>query len=202
MLHVFGVDIGHDGDGRGQAVEAAIGFVGLDHHPLTGTGAGVGSVSVDHAAIDDGWVEIARIQQRRHHGRGGGFAVGARDGHVGFQAHQLGQHLGAAHDRKALAAGLLQFGIALLDRGRDHHDARLADILGPLAFENARAQAFQPVGDLGFLRVGPLHVIAERHQHLGDARHADAADADEMDGAQFAGKFGGCVHGASSVTRS
>src|ERR1700685_2217168 len=34
------------------------------------------------------------------------------------------------------------------------------------------------VGALGL--VGALHRIAEVHHHLGDAAHADAADADEM----------------------
>ena len=34
--------------------------------------------------------------------------------------------------------------------------------------------------------VRALHGIAEIEQHFGDAGHADAADADEMDGAEFA----------------
>jgi len=43
----------------------------------------------------------------------------------------------------------------------------------------------QPL-DVGALRlVGTLHGIAEILQHLGDAAHADAADADEMDGADI-----------------
>jgi hypothetical protein len=33
--------------------------------------------------------------------------------------------------------------------------------------------------------VGPLHGVAEIVHHLGDARHADATDADEMDGAEL-----------------
>ncbi len=34
VFHVFGVDVGDDGDGRGQAVEGAVAFVGFDHHPF------------------------------------------------------------------------------------------------------------------------------------------------------------------------
>ncbi len=34
------------------------------------------------------------------------------------------------------------------------------------------------------LQVGPAHLVAEVHQHLGDAGHADAADADEVDVAE------------------
>src|SRR5262249_54956075 len=40
--------------------------------------------------------------------------------------------------------------------------------------------------------VGPLHAVAEIHQHLGDAAHADAADADEVDRADVARQFHGC----------
>ena len=45
------------------------------------------------------------------------------------------------------------------------------------------AQALD-VGALGDVRA--LHRIAEIDQHLGDAAHADAADADEMDRADVA----------------
>ena len=44
--------------------------------------------------------------------------------------------------------------------------------------------------DIGVLRgVGALHGVAEIEQHLGDAGHADAADADEMNGAEFLRKL-------------
>src|SRR6516162_744967 len=39
------------------------------------------------------------------------------------------------------------------------------------------SQAFD-IGVLGL--IGPLHRVTEVHQHLGEAAHADAADADEM----------------------
>ena len=35
--------------------------------------------------------------------------------------------------------------------------------------------------DIAFGDVGALHLVAELVHHLGDAGHADAADADEMD---------------------
>ena len=42
--------------------------------------------------------------------------------------------------------------------------------------------------DIGALGdVAALHRVAEIVQHLGDAGHADAADADEMDGADASG---------------
>ena len=92
-------------------------------------------------------------------------------------------------------------GLPFLMRGRDHHHRRLADVLGPLPLEEHGPQPHQPVGDLRRLRVRPLHPVAQRHQHLGDARHADPADADEMDRPQFQRKFRRRVHAASLAAR-
>ena len=96
------------------------------------------------------------------------------------EAHQLGQHLGAAHDRQQLLARRVQFGIGLLDRGRHDDDFGLAEVLGPVADEALDALFAQAlhIGAVGL--VGALHAVAEIAQHLGDAAHADAADADEM----------------------
>ena len=104
----------------------------------------------------------------------------AADGDRLAEAHQLGQHLGAAHDRQQLLARRLQFRIGLLDRGRDDDHLGVAEILGAVADEAFDALVAQPlhIGAVGL--VGALHAVAEIVQHLGDAAHADAADADEM----------------------
>jgi hypothetical protein len=44
---MLGVDIGDDGDGRGQAVEGAVRFVGLDHHPVALPHPRIGAVGMD-----------------------------------------------------------------------------------------------------------------------------------------------------------
>ena len=62
--------------------------------------------------------------------------------------------------------------------------------------------------DIGAIRgIRTLNAIAERIEHLGDSRHADAADADEMDGAEFARQlhasngflFGASRHGEDEI---
>jgi hypothetical protein len=85
---------------------------------------------MDHAAVDHRGVEAALVQQRRHHRRRRGLAMRAGDGDVRPQPHQFGQHLGPAHHRQLAPPRLFQFRVARLDRGRDHHDRRLADVLG------------------------------------------------------------------------
>ena len=60
------------------------------------------------------------------------------------------------------------------------------DVLGLVADHDLDALLAQPldVGVVGGVRA--LHGVAEIAQHLGDAAHADAADADEVDGSDFA----------------
>ena len=89
--------------------------------------------------------------------------------------------------RRSRAA--ISSGIVAADRG-GHHDAPRprpgSRRRGRLNRDALVAQALD-VGAVG--RVRALHRVAEIVQHLGDARHADAADADEVDGAEFARQF-------------
>ena len=103
VVEMLGIDIGDDGDVGRQLDEGAVALVGLDHHPLAVAQPGIGAIGVDDAAIDDGGVEFAGIEQRRDQRRGRGLAVRAADGDGVLEAHDLGQHLGAAHDRQAAA---------------------------------------------------------------------------------------------------
>ena len=54
-------------------------------------------------------------------------------------------------------------------------------MLGRMAEENSRAEAREALGDGVGLEVRALHLVAEIEQHFGDAAHAGAADADEVD---------------------
>ena len=103
VVEMLGVDVGDDGDVGRQLQEGAVGLVGLDHHPVAGAEPRIGAVGVDDAAVDDGRIEAAGIEQRGDQRGGRGLAVRAGDRDAALQPHQLGQHLGAAHDRQALA---------------------------------------------------------------------------------------------------
>ena len=61
IVHVLGIDIGDDADLGGKLQEGAVGFVGLDHHPLALADAGVGAPVIDDAAGDHGRVEAGRL---------------------------------------------------------------------------------------------------------------------------------------------
>ena len=131
----------------------------------------------------------AGVEQRRHQRRRRRLAVGAGDGDALLQPHQLGEHFGPPHHRNAPRPRRRQLGIVALDRGRDDDHRRLAEMRGVMADEDGRAVLAQPL-DVGVVAgVRALHLVAEIDQHLGDAGHADAADADEMDGAKLARQF-------------
>ena len=189
VIEMLGIDIGDDGDIGRQLEKGAVGFVGLDHHPVAGAEPGIGAIGVDDAAIDHGRIETAGVEQRRHHRGGRGLAMRAGDGDAAFQPHQLRQHLGAAHHRQPLRAGGDKLRIVGFDRRRDDDDAGAVEVFGLMADRDLHAFVAQPldVGAVGL--VGALHDIAEIHQHLGDAAHADAADADKMHRADVARQF-------------
>ncbi len=191
VVEMLGVHIGDDRDVGRQLQEGAVGFVRLDHHPVAAPEPRIGAVGVDDAAVDDGGIEVAGFQQRRDQRRGGGLAVGAGDRHAALEPHQLRQHLGAAHDRQALRARRHQLGIVALDRGRHHQHVGAVDILRLVADRDRDALLAQPV-DVGAVDdVGSFDRIAEIDQHLGDAAHADAPDADEVDRADVARQLHG-----------
>ncbi len=74
-------------------------------------------------------------------------------------------------------------------------------IVGIVADMHGDAHGAQPL-DVGILgHVAALHLVAQIVHDLGDAAHADAADADEMDGADVERNAGGdgCGHHAASL---
>ena len=45
MVEMLGIDIGDDGDGRGQLHESAVALIGLDHHPVAAAEMRIGAVA-------------------------------------------------------------------------------------------------------------------------------------------------------------
>ncbi len=196
VVEMFGIDVRDDRIGAVEAQEAAVTLVRLHHHPVRRAEAGVGAVAVDDAAVDDGRVHPARIEQRCHHRGGRRLAVrpGHRDG--GLEAHQLGQHFRAADDGDALFQRLLHLGVAALDRGRGDDHRRVAEIGGLMADHHLDAAFAQAFHDIALGHVGALYGVTQIVHHLGDARHADAADADEMNSADVGGD---ALHASASL---
>src|ERR1700733_2157600 len=54
VVEMLGIDIGDDRNVGGKFQEGAVGFVGLDHHPVAGAQARIGAIGIDDAAVDYG----------------------------------------------------------------------------------------------------------------------------------------------------
>ena len=95
-------------------------------------------------------------------------------------------------------SALGDFGILLRHGARDDDDVGVADVVGAVADHHARAELLEALGDRIRLEVAALHFVAEVHEHFGDAAHATAADADEVDAVNAAHAI---AHAASICSR-
>ncbi len=97
-----------------------------------------------------------------------------------LHAHQLSQHLGPRDHGNRSAARLDDFRVVIAHRGRTHDDVSVADILGRMTFGNFNAEFFEMGRHIRLFLIRTRHAKTKIRQHLGDARHAYAADTDEV----------------------
>ena len=116
MVEMFRIDIGDNRDSRRQANERAVRLVRFDHHPVAFANPRIGTISINNAAIDNRWVKIGFIKQRRDHGGGRRLAMGARNGNGPFKTHQFGEHVRAFDHRNMTRARGGNFRIVAADR--------------------------------------------------------------------------------------
>ncbi len=100
---VVGVDVGDDGDHRLQVRERGVALVGLGHQVLARTESRVAGRALEPAADHERGIRPAFGQHARDQAGRRGLAM--RPGHRDriAEPHQLAEHLGALHDRHALA---------------------------------------------------------------------------------------------------
>ncbi len=181
MVQMLAVDVGDDGHDGGEFQERAVAFVGFDKQEVAAAHAGGGAADGFQAASHhDGGIQPGVTEDGGQHGGGGSLAVAAGHGDAELQAHQLGQQLATGNHRNLEAAGFLNLGVVLADGGADHQGLGSGEVGRGVAFENAGAQLAEAVGDGGQLEVGAADGETQVQEHLGDAAHADAADAGEV----------------------
>ena len=107
--------------------------------------------------------------------------MGAGDGKRVETAPEMCEHFGAMADAQTAAAGLDELRIVLEDGGR-HHDHRLAigNVLRTLADKHLHAVFFKLLGVAAFLQIRSADAHPLVVGNMGDAAHADAADAYEV----------------------
>jgi hypothetical protein len=75
----------------------------------------------------------------------------------------------------------MHFRVVVAHRGRHHHRIGRRGVLRVVADRDADALRRQAARRRAFAEIGAADLVALVGQHLGDARHAGAADADEVD---------------------
>ena len=180
-LHVIGVDVGDHRHRRRQVEERRVGFVRLGDEKIAGAEPRVRIRRQEAPADDERRVEAALGQHRRDETRGRRLAVRAGDRDALLQAHQLGQHQRTRHDGNSALARRDDFRI--VRRHRRRHDDRIGagDIRRGMTDRDADAEPRKARGHRARGEIGARDLVALRGQHLRDAAHPGAADADEMD---------------------
>ena len=108
--------------------------------------------------------------------------MGARYGDgTAVICHDLSQKLRSGQHGKLPALGLGKFRVFGMDRGGVDHQVDIrCDVPGLLGIGNSGSQRFQMLCQRRFSAVGAGDGKAFLQKDLGQAAHADAADADEM----------------------
>ena len=177
---MVGIDVGHHRHVGLQRQERGIAFIGLGHEILAATQARVGAGAVEPPADDEGRVEPALGETTRHQTGGRGLAVRAGDGDAALQAHELAQHLGAWDHRNARGVRGGDLGVGFRHRRGDYHHVRTLHERGVVTDHDFDAESLQALRGRRCAQVGSAYVEFQVVQHLGDAAHAGATDADEM----------------------
>jgi len=179
-IQVVGIDIGHHGNGGGKNQERAVRFIRLGDEELPLAELGVGADGIQLAADDNGRIYPRVAENGCRHGGGGGLAVCAGNGDAVLHPHQLGQHLRPGDDRYVQPPGLDNLRIVVVDRGGDDHHIHVLQVFRLVADADPCTEAGEPLGDFGGAQIGAGNLVPQIEEHFGDAAHADAADADEV----------------------
>ena len=181
-LHVVGVDVGDHGQRRLQVEERRVGLVGLGDQELALAEPRVRVRRQEPAADHERRIEAAFGQHRRDQARRRRLAVRAGDRDALLQAHQLGQHQRARHDRNA-ASRAPRRPRGCRARPRSTRRPRRRRRRSPPRGRSATATPSRArrARDRARGEIGAGDLVALRREHLGDAAHAGAADADEVD---------------------
>ena len=109
----------------------------------------------------------------------------AGDGDAVLQPHQFGQHLGALDHRNMQPARFGDFGIIIAMAELVTTTSAPAMFSAAWPSKSVRPELPAAAVTAELLQVGAGDPVAEVQQHFGDAAHADAADAHEMNALNF-----------------
>ncbi len=179
-LHVIGIDVRDDGEHRRQIQERRVRLVGFGDEEIALAEPRVRVRGKQPPADDERRVEPAFGEHRGDQRSRRRLAVRAGDRDSLLEAHQLGEHQRARHDRYRSFARRCDLRVVGRDGSRHDDDVGIRDVRGRVADLDRDAELRETRGDLARGEIGPRHAIALRREDLGDAAHPRPADADEV----------------------
>ena len=177
---MLAIDIGNNRENGREVQERTVALVGFGDQVLRVAKARIRAHCIHAATYHHCRVQPTRRQHCGDHGSGGRFTMHTCNRNPIFQAHQFRQHFCTPDHRDVLSPGLQHLGVRRADRGTHHHDFSNGGILFLVTFVNHRSQTREPLRYRTRLHIGAGNLIAKVQQHLGNAAHADAANAYEM----------------------
>ena len=178
--HMVGIDICNDCEHWLQVHEGRVTFVRFSYQVIALPQPRIRIGRFQASADDKGRIESALCKNAGYKAGSGCFAVGARHRHREAEAHQFGEHLGAADNGHQLFPGGCHFRIGFIDRAGDNDSVSITNIVGRVAEEHCRALFFEAPCLFVGLQVRSLDSVAKAQHYFGNSRHARAADADEV----------------------
>ena len=185
VVQVVGFDVGDHGDAGRKHEEGAVAFVGLHHDDVVRAriSAEPGGDQLPADDIPGHGPQV--LQHHGDHGRGGGLAVGSRDGDPVAAQQQCAEGRGARQDAQVAGACFHELRVGVADRGGDDDRVGVPHVLGGVADVDGRAELLQfpEQGAVPCVTAGHFHAALQ--QHARDSGHARAPHADEVDAAQL-----------------
>src|SRR6516162_3381574 len=86
-IEMLRIDVGNDRYRRRQPGESTVALVGLNHHPVACSQAGVSAIGVDYAPVYHSRIQVSRLEQRTDHRCRSRLAVRPRYRQRPFEPH-------------------------------------------------------------------------------------------------------------------
>ena len=178
---MLAIDVRNHRHRRRQPQERAIALVRFRHHVFAAAEPRVAAERAQPSPDDRRRIQSRPLEHEGDHRGRARLAVRARDRDAEPQPHQLREHLGARNHRDPPRPRLGHLGVVGPYRRGHHHHVGGAHLRRRVSQVHRHAERGQTVGHRRPLRVGSRHGVSQVGEQLGDAAHADPADADEVD---------------------
>jgi len=160
--------------------KGSVRLVRLGNQEVAGAGRRPRAKRVELAPDDHRRIQSRPTKHRRHQRCGRGLSVGAGDRDAILESHELPKHLGARNDWNAGTSRFAELGVGCRHRRGEHHDVRIAHILGFMADVDRGALFSEAPRVIVLAEVRSRDFETRIEEDLRNAAHPDAPYANEV----------------------